>query len=134
MTGEDWAVELGRRRLRRLASRAGEHRSRALRQAEISEYNSLTYTALSLCFLALIAAYLMLTNAAVHTLGGFRSGYNPGLVSSLVLFFPLGGACLTVSSERLSAHLIALAIAVSGHMMILGYALLRVRRSLRLSA
>lgn len=55
--GESWAVELGLRRLRRFQQRIGDHRSRRLRQAEMSEYNSLTYTALDLTFLSLIAEY-----------------------------------------------------------------------------
>ncbi len=55
--GEAWAVELGYRRLRAFADRIGEHRGRHRRQAEMSEYNSLTYTALDLWFLALVAEY-----------------------------------------------------------------------------
>jgi hypothetical protein len=54
---ESWAVELGLLRLRKFQQRIGDHRSRKLRQAEMSEYNSLTYTALDLTFLALIAEY-----------------------------------------------------------------------------
>ncbi|MEX2116438.1 MAG: hypothetical protein WEB37_06100 [Bacteroidota bacterium] len=54
---ESWASELGLRRLRRFQQRIGDHRSKVLRQAEMSEYNSLTYTALDLTFLALIAEY-----------------------------------------------------------------------------
>ncbi len=57
MCGETWAIDLGTRRLRRMLQRTGEHRSTHLRQAETSEYNSLTYTALTLTFLALIAEY-----------------------------------------------------------------------------
>lgn len=52
---EPWAVELGVRRLTVFSERIGEHRSSHRRQAEMSEYNSLTYTALDLWFLALIA-------------------------------------------------------------------------------
>jgi hypothetical protein len=54
---QPWATELGLRRLERFQRRIGDHRSRSLRQAEMSEYNSLTYTALDLTFLALIAEY-----------------------------------------------------------------------------
>ena len=54
---ETWAIELGLRRLKRFQKRIGDHRSRHLRQAEMSEYNSLTYTSLDLTFLALIAEY-----------------------------------------------------------------------------
>jgi hypothetical protein len=57
LSTESWAIELGLRRLRRFQQRIGDHRSRKLRQAEMSEYNSLTYTALDLTFLALIAEY-----------------------------------------------------------------------------
>jgi len=57
LEGQRWAVDLGTRRLRQLLRRTGEHRSVSRRQAALSEYNSLTYTPLSLCFLALIAAY-----------------------------------------------------------------------------
>jgi hypothetical protein len=52
-----WAVEVGTRRLRLFRERIGDHRSRYRRQAEISEYNSLTYTALDLWFLALVAGH-----------------------------------------------------------------------------
>lgn len=61
---EPWATELGLRRLRRFQQRIGDHRSRTLRQAEMSEYNSLTYTALDLTFLALIAEYAQNPEAA----------------------------------------------------------------------
>jgi hypothetical protein len=57
MAGESWASDLGVRRLRRFQDRIGGFRSTHLRQAEMSEYNSLTYTALDLAFLALIAEF-----------------------------------------------------------------------------
>ena len=57
MHDENWAIELGLRRLQKFQHRIGDHRSRRLRQAEMSEYNSLTYTSLDLTFLALIAEY-----------------------------------------------------------------------------
>ena len=68
MAGEAWAPELGARRLRRMLDRIGEHRSVKYRQAEMSEYNSLTYTALSLCFLALIAEYAVHAEARLLAL------------------------------------------------------------------
>ena len=61
---EPWATELGLQRLRRFQQRIGDYRSRRLRQAEMSEYNSLTYTALDLTFLALIAEYAQKPEAA----------------------------------------------------------------------
>ena len=57
MHGESWAIELGLKRLQRFQQRIGDRRSSTLRQAEMSEYNSLTYTALDLTFLALMAEY-----------------------------------------------------------------------------
>jgi len=54
---ERWAVEIGERRLKEFRARIGDHRSVTRRQAEMSEYNSLTYTALDLWFLALIAEH-----------------------------------------------------------------------------
>ena len=78
--------------------------------------------------LALIAAYLMLVNAVVHTLGIFRFGYNPGLITSLILFFPLSLAAIFAMPQALHTHLFALGVAVVGHVLIFGYAFLRVRR------
>lgn len=57
LCGAPWAVELGTRRLREFQSVTGGRRGRGKRQAAMSEYNSLTYTALDLVFLALTAAY-----------------------------------------------------------------------------
>jgi hypothetical protein len=57
MSGQQWATDLGLRRLSLFRERIGEHRSRYRRQAEMSEYNSPTYTALTLWFLALIAEH-----------------------------------------------------------------------------
>ena len=78
--------------------------------------------------LALIAAYLMLVNAVVHTLGIFRFGYNPGLITSLLLFFPLSLAAICAMPQAFHTHLFALGVAVAGHALIFGYAFLRVRR------
>jgi Protein of unknown function with HXXEE motif len=77
---------------------------------------------------ALVAAYLMLVNAVVHTLGIFRFGYNPGLITSLVVFFPLSLAAILAAPASLPSHLFALGAAVLGHALLFGYALLRVRR------
>lgn len=55
--GAPWATELGYRRLHEFQSITGDRRFRVHRQAEMSEYNSLTYTALDLVFLGLIAEY-----------------------------------------------------------------------------
>ena len=81
--------------------------------------------------LALLAVYLMLVNAVVHTVGIFRFGYNPGLATSLVVFFPLSYGIITTTHETLVAHLIALGLSVTGHSLIFGYALSRVLRMRR---
>jgi len=52
-----WAVALGSRRLAEFQRRIGDHRGRFRRQAQMSEYNSPTYTPLTLCFLAAVASY-----------------------------------------------------------------------------
>ena len=57
LCGEKWAVELGLRRLKEFQTTTGDRRGRGLRQATMSEYNSLTYTALDIVFLALIGEY-----------------------------------------------------------------------------
>ena len=57
LTGAAWAADLGLRRLREFQRLTGDRRFRLRRQAEMSEYNSPTYTALTLLFLALIAGY-----------------------------------------------------------------------------
>lgn len=57
LSGALWAVDLGIRRLQEFRAVTGGRRSRGLRQATMSEYNSLTYTALDLVFLALVAEY-----------------------------------------------------------------------------
>jgi hypothetical protein len=54
---EAWAVDLGCRRLEVFRQRCGDHCGTRLRQSEMSEYNSPTYTALDLWFLALIAEH-----------------------------------------------------------------------------
>jgi hypothetical protein len=54
---QGWAVEIGKRRLMLFRERIGDHRGCHRRQAEMSEYNSLTYTALDLWFLALVAEH-----------------------------------------------------------------------------
>jgi len=57
LTRQPWAVEIGLRRLAEFRRVIGDRRAKSRRQAEMSEYNSLTYTALDLWFLALIAEH-----------------------------------------------------------------------------
>ena len=57
LTGQHWAEAIGVRRLAEFRRIIGDRRSKTRRQAEMSEYNSPTYTALNLWFLALIAEH-----------------------------------------------------------------------------
>ncbi|MFC2085910.1 hypothetical protein ACFLRO_01715 [Bacteroidota bacterium] len=57
LTGRPWAEEIGMRRLAEFRRIIGDRRTKSRRQAEMSEYNSPTYTALDLWFLALIAEH-----------------------------------------------------------------------------
>jgi hypothetical protein len=78
--------------------------------------------------LALLAVYMMLVNGVVHTVGIVRFGYNPGLVTSLLVFLPLSCTGVATLTEPWAVHLIAVGLAVFGHVLIVGYALRRVRR------
>lgn len=63
LLGLVWPVQLGTRKLRSFRSVIGDRRDDRHRQAEMSEYNSPTYTALDLWFLALVAEYASDTRA-----------------------------------------------------------------------
>jgi hypothetical protein len=70
--------------------------------------------------LGLIAVYLSLVNSVGHCVQAVAlRGYNPGLVTSIVLFMPLGGITLWVlaGTGEVSAtdHLIGLAAAILIH-------------------
>ncbi|MCB4768086.1 HXXEE domain-containing protein [Ancylobacter sp. Lp-2] len=67
----------------------------------------------------LVAPYAVLVNAAIHVVGAVKlRAYNPGLVTSLLLFLPLGLVTLAVTDATASAHLIGLALAVLLHLLI----------------
>jgi hypothetical protein len=77
--------------------------------------------------LGLIAVYLTLVNAVVHVLGAVAlRRYNPGLVTAILLFLPVGIWALIVVSSAPGVtaidHVIGLALAVLIHMAIIGYA------------
>jgi len=78
--------------------------------------------------LALIGVYMMLVNAVVHVVGVARFGYNPGVVTSFIVFAPLSAAVIAATHEPLSAHLFALGVALIGHAAIVLYALAHARR------
>lgn len=73
--------------------------------------------------LALIAIDLLLLNAVIHIVQGVVTrSYNPGLVSAIVLFLPVGGWCLYALQQSggatLSMHIIGAACALAIHLAI----------------
>ena len=80
--------------------------------------------------LGLVAVYLMLINAVVHIVGALRSrSYNPGLVTAVVLFLPVGGYALwriqASGAATTTDHVIGLVIGVAVHALIVVYAVRR---------
>lgn len=74
----------------------------------------------------LIAIYGVLVNAVVHIAGGLvLRRYNPGLVTSIVLFLPVGGAAWWAVQQTGEAtllhHAIGLAVALLLHAAIIGW-------------
>jgi hypothetical protein len=68
----------------------------------------------------LIAAYLVLLNAVIHVVSAVAlRGYNPGLVTAVFFFFPLGGFCVAAIQESgfgsVWMHVIGVAAAIGIH-------------------
>jgi len=81
----------------------------------------------------LIAVYLILVNAVLHVAGAvILRAYNPGLVTALVLFLPLGGWALSTVAGAPGVtgtqHAVALALAVVLHVGLAVFVLRRARR------
>jgi hypothetical protein len=82
--------------------------------------------------LGLIAVYLTLVNAVVHVVGGvvLRS-YDPGLVTAIILFLPLGVWALVAIAEQPGVtpveHIGALVLAILVHIAIVVHVLRRAR-------
>lgn len=86
----------------------------------------------------LIAVYLMLINAFVHIAGAIRSrAYNPGLVTSIVLFLPFGGYAWwrieASGAPTMAEHIVGLAIGIAVHAIIVAYAIRRRSTLMRLA-
>ena len=78
----------------------------------------------------LVAPYAMLFNGVTHIVAAarFRS-YNPGLVTSLVLFLPLSlWTILAIGPVSLGFHIAGLSLAIVLHVLIIAGVLLRIRR------
>ncbi len=76
--------------------------------------------------LGLIAVYLTVLNAFLHLVMAIvMRRYNPGLWTSLVLFFPIGGYALYLLSQvpdtTLGAHALGLGLAILIHVLIIGF-------------
>jgi hypothetical protein len=81
----------------------------------------------------LVAPYALVVNALVHVVVAVRLRvYNPGLVTAVILFVPLGLAAIYVIDREpgvgIGFHLVALAIAVLLHVAIVAWVLLRLPR------
>ncbi|MEX2319368.1 MAG: HXXEE domain-containing protein [Bauldia sp.] len=82
----------------------------------------------------LAAPYALIVNALVHIAAAARFRiYNPGLVTAVLLFVPLGAVSIAVIGREPSvgivSHLVALAIAVLLHVAIVAWVLFRLRRT-----
>ncbi len=68
---------------------------------------------------ALVAPYLMLVNAVAHIGSTVRvKGYNPGLVTGIVIFIPLSVATLAAVPADLVQHLTGLGLSLAVHAVI----------------
>lgn len=78
----------------------------------------------------LAAAYLMVVNAVSHVAMAVRlKAYNPGLVTAILLFLPIGGLALIRTPATIGEHLAGLGIAIAIHAAIALNALRRARRA-----
>lgn len=79
----------------------------------------------------LVAPYAMLVNGIIHIIAAVRlRGYNPGLVTSLVVFLPLSLSTIFATSDvDAGFHYAALGLAVLVHVFIVAHILLRIRRT-----
>lgn len=77
----------------------------------------------------LIAIYLTLINGLVHLAQAVRlRRYNPGLITAVILFLPVGGLALAAvmksGSVTIGYHMLGLSSAVAIHLAIVGWILL----------
>jgi hypothetical protein len=77
-----------------------------------------------------VAGYLVLVNGLVHLAGALRlRAYNPGLVTGVVFFLPLGLAILLTAPAGLGLHLFGLVLIVGVHALIILHALRKLGRA-----
>lgn len=81
----------------------------------------------------LIGVYLTLVNAVVHLVQAIRlKGYNPGLITAVILFVPAGGMALreihAAGTVTPVFHVLGLGMAVAIHLAIAAHVVIRLRR------
>lgn len=79
----------------------------------------------------LVAAYLALLNGAAHIIQGMvLREYNPGLVTSVALFLPVGGSCVWVvgMKEGPALHVLGFLAALGVHAVIVAHVSRRLAR------
>lgn len=77
-----------------------------------------------------IAGYLLLVNAVVHVVAAVvLRRYNPGLVTGVAFFVPLGVAILATSPAGLGLHLLGLVLIVGLHAAIVASARRKIGRA-----
>jgi len=82
----------------------------------------------------LIGIYLTVLNGVIHVAQAIRlKGYNPGLITAIILFLPIGGAALwaihATGKVGLWYDALGLATAVAIHVAIVAYVVANLRRS-----
>jgi hypothetical protein len=78
----------------------------------------------------LTAVYLMLVNGISHVGGAVKfRGYNPGLVTSVILFLPLSAAALAVVPSSFGQHALGLTASVAIHAGIIAHLRRRLARA-----
>ena len=87
----------------------------------------------------LVAPYALVVNALNHLAAGLKlHAYNPGLVTALVLFLPLGFVTITLIAREpsvgLADHLVGLGGALLLHALIIAHVSARLRRMARPAA
>lgn len=76
----------------------------------------------------LVAPYAMLVNAICHLAASIRfRAYNPGVVTSAILFLPLSVAAIAVIGGSPALHLAGFGLAVLLHVAIIGNAIRRLK-------
>jgi hypothetical protein len=82
----------------------------------------------------LISIYLTIVNGIVHVVQAIRmKGYNPGLITAILLFLPVGGLALwtihAAGTISLAYDLLGFGTAIAIHLAIVAHVVIRMRRA-----